>query len=587
MENNEYFNLLKLWADSLIDLQITDSKRKEFYGGIMCPACMGIHGRIGDVMYPFVYLYSKTGDKKYYNSAKLCYTWLVNNMLRDRGRFINDANSTWYGITVFFNIQLGELLLELKDFIEPEDYEKWMQTYKDTCEFICHNIVNTPKWVINYHIGTAASMAVAYKILGDEKYSRKAKEFIGISLAHITEEGFIWGEGKPSDKPTSGGFYSVDLGYNVEESLPNLSIYFKYTGDEEVKNVLLKGLRVHLEFMLPDGGWDNSWGVRCAKWTYWGSRTSDGCQPAYEFMADYDDTFFEAAHRNFELYKKCTINGLLAGGLHHDKMNEPVCIHHTFTHVKGLLCMAKTNKKRKENIKLPREVFDGIKQYESMNVALASKGDFTATFSCDDFTYIAPEDTPSGGTVTLLYHKKAGLILTGGQNEYELVEPNNMQVPLYFTDVSPLVRLEVDDENGRFRNTYDTKAVVSSADCGDKVLYIAQGHLRDYMLNGIEGYKTEYQLSKDEFVLTASTEAEGAKLVLPIVTVPEDKIEVKENCIFITKENSSVEIECSQNIMWDKSRGERIFTCNGGFATARFVADAPKNEEVTVKIKVK
>ena len=26
-----------------------------------------------------------------------------------------------------------------------------------------------------------------------------------------------------------------------------------------------------------DGGWDNSFGTRNNKWTYWGNRTSDGC----------------------------------------------------------------------------------------------------------------------------------------------------------------------------------------------------------------------------------------------------------------------------------------------------------------------
>jgi hypothetical protein len=28
----------------------------------------------------------------------------------------------------------------------------------------------------------------------------------------------------------------------------------------------------HLEFMLHDGAWDNSWGTRNFKWTYWGNR---------------------------------------------------------------------------------------------------------------------------------------------------------------------------------------------------------------------------------------------------------------------------------------------------------------------------
>ena len=44
-------------------------------------------------------------------------------------------------------------------------------------------------------------------------------------------------------------------------------------------------METHLEFMLPDGAWDNSWGTRSFKWTYWGGRTSDGFMGGYYLMA--------------------------------------------------------------------------------------------------------------------------------------------------------------------------------------------------------------------------------------------------------------------------------------------------------------
>lgn len=44
-------------------------------------------------------------------------------------------------------------------------------------------------------------------------------------------------------------------------------------------------MNTHLEFMLPDGAWDNSWGTRSFKWTYWGGRTSDGFMGGYYLMA--------------------------------------------------------------------------------------------------------------------------------------------------------------------------------------------------------------------------------------------------------------------------------------------------------------
>ena len=66
--------------------------------------------------------------------------------------------------------------------------------------------------------------------------------------------------------------------------------------------------------MLPDGAWDNSWGTRNNKWSYWGSRTSDGCQPGYGLLAKKSPEFAEAVRRNTRLLKACTHDGLLHGG---------------------------------------------------------------------------------------------------------------------------------------------------------------------------------------------------------------------------------------------------------------------------------
>ena len=62
-EKNDYFKILKTWCDTLIKLQMKEPQSPAIYGGIFCPACGRIHGRINDCMYPLIYLYKKTGDK--------------------------------------------------------------------------------------------------------------------------------------------------------------------------------------------------------------------------------------------------------------------------------------------------------------------------------------------------------------------------------------------------------------------------------------------------------------------------------------------------------------------------------------------
>ena len=74
-------------------------------------------------------------------------------------------------------------------------------------------------------------------------------------------------------------------------------MYGMLTKDEEMLEFLTHSLREHLEFMLPDGAWDGSFSSRSYKWSYWGSRTSDGCQGAYGLMADRDPIFGEAAYK--------------------------------------------------------------------------------------------------------------------------------------------------------------------------------------------------------------------------------------------------------------------------------------------------
>ena len=57
--------------------------------------------------------------------------------------------------------------------------------------------------------------------------------------------------------------------------------------------------------------------------------------------------------------------------------------------------------------------------------------------------------------------------------------------------------------------------------------------------------------------------------------------------VTIEKEKATVIIESSHKIEWDLSKDERIFNCNGGFATAHFTVDMPKDETVIFEFTIK
>ena len=144
----------------------------------------------------------------------------------------------------------------------------------------------------------------------------------------------------------------------------------------------------HLEFMLPDGAWDNSWGTRNFKWTYWGSRTSDGCIALCHLLSKtypgYDDSnsgtnstgatsksgsiYAEAGYRNFELLKQCTHDGLLCGGMHYISAGYAPCIHHTFEHAKNLALALKHGFTKPETrVKLPSEKEYGARYFQDLD----------------------------------------------------------------------------------------------------------------------------------------------------------------------------------------------------------------------------
>lgn len=100
-------NLLADWCNGLRNLQIK-SGPKERLGGIKCPACDFIHGRIGDAVYPFLCVAKRRKDSDMLDSGIMLYDWMENNVSQADGSWINDFSNPWKGTSVFGAISLGE-----------------------------------------------------------------------------------------------------------------------------------------------------------------------------------------------------------------------------------------------------------------------------------------------------------------------------------------------------------------------------------------------------------------------------------------------------------------------------------------------
>ena len=412
--------LMKEWCDTLLSYQVK-TKTPYTNNALLCPACHVIHGRIADLCFPLTTLWAKTHDENYLIQADRLIDWSEFNLKTEKGFWYNDVGNRWIGTSAFSAMSMGEAIYHFGDIL-PEKYNsKWMEiTLRITDSFM--NLDKDFRPVTNYYCGIATLLALVWKLTGDIKYYERSKVWLSEVLRRFDDNGILYGEGYPME--FDDGSRTIDMGYNLEESLPLLLRYSVLTGEH--MEYFRSRLRDHLEFLLPDGGIDNSFGSRHNKWTYWGSRTSDGLIEGLALVLD-DPMFANTCERVLALYEKCTHDGLLAMPMAHEA-EEPTCLHHTFAHAKALAALVcAQNVPEVTSVTLPCETSYGIKKYQNSRLFLVSEGGFRATFSAVKARFLPEGTSNGGGSMNLLYHNEYGVICAATSAEYAPSEPLNQQ----------------------------------------------------------------------------------------------------------------------------------------------------------------
>lgn len=411
---------MKLWCDTLLTYSVS-SPHKLLDGALLCPACHVIHGRIADLTFPLTLLYVRTGEEKYIETANKLIEWTELNLSRPDGSWRNDAGNEWTGTCAFSAMSIGEAILRYKDRIPKKYRDRWLGIFLHISEYINTEFVVKIRPVINYYAGTACQQALAWKITGEQRYLDAAHTAEAKCRSQFDENGLLCGEMTPIDRITPKGVRPIDMGYNIEESMPLLLRYAELTGEN--KDFYRERYRDHMEFLLPDGAIDNSWGSRHNKWTWWGSRTSDGALSGLALVAD-EPMLADACERVLSLYEKYTYEGLLIVPMA-DIAGEPTCLHHTFCHAKALAMLAEAETAVPMRTELPCEKDYGVKFFENGNVALISHNGWRATISASDIVY-APGCENGGGSMTLLT-KDGEPVCASTMHRYNSLEPLNMQ----------------------------------------------------------------------------------------------------------------------------------------------------------------
>lgn len=520
-----YESLLARWCDALVALQVREIRTPGIYGGILCPLCSRIHGRSGDAIQPLMRMAHTTGDARYLEAAVRLQGW-SDHVSRSDGSWVNEAvGNDWKGITVSGLLAHAESLRHHGALLDANARRRWEERLARAARFV-FDFMQISTGNINYPISGAAALAIADQVLGEPRYGKRARELAHASLAYISPDNkLLFGEGKPQDGVTAGGCRAVDLGYNVEESLPNFALYAKLTNDPEVLGPLVETMRAHLEFLLPDGAWDNSWGTRNFKWSYWGTRTGDGCQGAYALLADQDPRFAAAAVRNAQLLDRFTRDGILAGGLHYPQQGELPCIHHTFCHARGLATVLDNAASLAPSAApLPRDVASGVREFSEIRTWLVGVGPWRATVTAYDWVYDAealPAGHASGGALSMLWHSALGPVMLGSVTEYGLMEPGNMQPPRDGPLLPLTPRVELETGGVTYRSINDLTAQVRHRSGPGGIEFEIRGEMKDRQQKAPADpipFRLEYELGDERVVIRAwSSAGRRARLVLPFI----------------------------------------------------------------------
>ena len=567
--------LLKTWCDALVKYQVGGTGDAALDGGMLCPACCFEHGRAADSVYALVYEWKRTGERKYLDAAERVFDWTGRNMVSYDGANYNDVKHYWRGITVFSQTSLGKTLIVFGDELPQDLRAKWLARFRVQTDFLVGYFSNgLGDSNINYPITFCEAMAVAWKILGDDAYKAKGDAMFALVRPLFLECGLLAGEGHPSVGVSPRGCRPIDLGYNFEESIPALYHYAELTGRADVAKELDRLVAGHLEFILPDGGLDNSMGSRSCKWTYWGSRTSDGLLPALAHYAKHGGKgAVRAIDRHLKLLARCTSDtGLLYGGLHYRDAGEPPCIHHTFAHVKSLvdLLLAAPPEKSADE-PLPREAEYGRRTFADFATELAAVGPWRASFSANDNYSNKGPVSVGGGSPTMLWHRDIGVVAAATMFSYFYAEPANFQDQRRYIGVETLTpRIDC----GGFSNVMDAGVETAADFSGGAFAYSAKGVLTGK--DGAKGAPFEIAYRLDAKGLSVKARAEGKfRYVFPVVATEKDEVVVEGKTARVKRQGGTIVLSADREIkLLATQRGKRAFNPIAGLMCAIFCVES-------------
>lgn len=532
---------LFILCEDLINLQNSNQEETSF-GALYCEACSNYHTRASESILPFAAAYSESNNDKYLKSAILTGNWLIKQQQQDGSWF--ETPDKWTGTTTDQLLSLSAAYPIIKRKIHKDENEKWILSIKKGADWLVKKM-NPDFASINYCATTTASLRLAFKIIPDSAYAKKAKELAMLVIPKFDEDYFLTGEGNR----IRGTKYGIDLGYNMDMSLWGLGLYAKLADDELVDSYVRESLKRCIYFVYPDGSIDNSWGVRSSKWTTYGSFTADGCQILFGLYSENNPVYRKAAIENLKYFMKMRNKGLITYGPHYkDMFNEPPCIYPTFCRAKNLALTILFGDQTEGKIEnLPSQKSGWARYFKTINTALVRTKKIMATITGyqykdirrgADFKYMF---RPSGGSISNLWVDGYGHLQASSQTEYHKWEMNYPEID---SAVSITPRIEFTDSIAYYTNLFEFDANLDLTEQNGIYIVESIGELKDR--NRWEGgvaYTLTHKIADDYIEKEIKLRYHGNKPYIKII----EPIIQNETASFNKIDEQKVEINDSRN----------------------------------------
>ena len=531
-----FWETLQILDSALLPLQVLNQDDPDF-GALWCPHCHLYQTRAAEAVYPFAFQYSLEGDSTYRDAAIALGNWLIRQQQGD-GSW-KETPEEWTGTTTDQLLMMALAYPLLQKSLTGQEKSSWLDAMRKAGNYLVE--VMGPEFAsINYVATTASSLMVLDQVLPDVNYVQKAKQLAWSVVAKMDDDYFITGEGGRVFNVK----YGVDLTYNLEMSLWGLALYARLSGDDFVRERVMKSLTRHLHFILPDGSLDGSWGIRSNKWTCYGGATSDGCQVLFSMFTDVDPATRTAALRNLEFLKSCMKDGMVGYGPHHwEILPYPPCIYPTFAKAKNLaMAQAFCVQDKGPLPGIPSDIM-GLNVFPTLNIATARTENFHATITT--YGYKDPRGPeskymhrPTGGAISNLWLKEYGFLQASSQTEYHRWEPMSFPEAHDIKCLTP--RIEFVDSRGYFTNLYEFDAPSDSQQFEDSIRINIYGELKNRVRQeGGIGYSYGYTFrnrSVEKRVKLRFHDAlEKVVIIEPIILNPGTSVErIDEGRVMIT-----------------------------------------------------